>query len=201
MKPEKRKIHPGLGLTRNGVVRLILLPCLLAIAVFWQRSEPVQGQAHPSLRIRSESFSDGAAIPRRYTCDGANISPQLAWQAAPAGTKSFAMVMNDPDAPVDFTHWLVWNIAPAIHGLAESASPPGAMPQGAIEGKNSFGRMGYGGPCPPPGKPHHYVFRIYALDVRLDLPAGATRNQVEAAMSGHIVAQGQVIGTYQRTNP
>jgi hypothetical protein len=130
-----------------------------------------------------------------------NLSPHLEWQSAPAGTKSFAIVMDDPDAPTDFTHWLVYNIPPSVRELAEGASTQRSMPQGAAEGRNDFGRSGYGGPCPPRGNPHHYVFRVYALDLRLDLFAGATRKQVDAAMSGHVVAQGQAVGTYQRMTP
>ncbi|MFZ0339579.1 MAG: YbhB/YbcL family Raf kinase inhibitor-like protein [Terracidiphilus sp.] len=161
-------------------------------------SEPAQVQARASLWARSSSFADGAMIPIRLTCDGANLSPHLHWQSAPRGTKSFAIVMDDPDTPSDFTHWLVYNIAPGVRELAEGASTKGTMPPGSAEGKNSFGHSGYGGPCPPRGNPHHYVFRVYALDRLLDLPPGATRKELEAAIDGHIVSQGQIVGLYQR---
>jgi hypothetical protein len=137
-------------------------------------------------------------IPRRHTCDGANLSPHLQWQSSPAGTKSLAIVMDDPDAPIDFTHWLVYNIPSGVRELAEGASTQGAMPQGSAEGRNNFGRLGYGGPCPPPGNPHHYVFRVYALDLLLHLPPGASKKQLDAAMQLHIVSQGQIVGIYRR---
>ncbi len=108
--------------------------------------------------------------------------------------------MNDPDAPIDFTHWLAYNIQPGVRRLAEGASPHGIMPKGSAEGKNSFGRLGYGGPCPPPGKPHHYVFRLYALDVLLALTPGASREQLEFAIHGHVLAEGQLIGVYRRSS-
>lgn len=150
------------------------------------------------MELKSTSFSDGASIPARYTCDGAGVSPSLDWSGAPGSTKSFALVVHDPDAPVDFTHWLAYDIPQGVNQLAEGASNNGAMPSGSVEGVNGFRRMGYGGPCPPGGKPHHYVFLLYALDTNLGLPAGATREQVQSAMRGHIVATGRLVGSYGR---
>ena len=198
MKPEMSKIGRGPCFKWIFPFAIVLSSCVLASVLLWQRSEPAHGQARASLRVRSASFSDGGSIPRDFTCDGANLSPQLEWQSAPAGTKSLAIVMDDPDAPIDFTHWLVYNIPPGVRELAEGASQQGAMPHGSAEGMNNFGRSGYGGPCPPYGNSHHYVFRVYALDRVLDLSAGATRKQVDAAMRGHVVAQGQIIRIYQR---
>jgi hypothetical protein len=198
MNPDARNKKIGRGLKRIGVFAVVFLSCLLASVLLWQRSKPVQGQERPALRLRSSSFPNDGMIPRRYTCDGANLSPQLHWQSAPTGTKSFAIVADDPDAPIDFTHWLAWNIAPGLREIAEGASQQGVMPQGSAEGRNNFGRLGYGGPCPPPGNPHHYVFRVYALDLLLDLPPGATRRQLDAAMDRHIVGWGQIVGIYQR---
>jgi Raf kinase inhibitor-like YbhB/YbcL family protein len=126
------------------------------------------------------------------------VSPELHWASAPAGIRSFAILMSDPDAPIDFTHWIAYNIPSSARGLAEGASAHDGMPEGSAQGTNSFGRFGYGGPCPPAGKSHHYVFRLYALDVRLALPPGALRDRMEAAMSGHILAEGQIIGIYRR---
>ncbi len=178
---------------------VVFLLGLLALITFSQReSNTAHGRTQAPLQVSSSSFSAGGAIPRRFTCDGAGISPNLQWTSAPAGTKSFAVVMHDPDATVDFTHWLAYNIEPNIHELAEGASPHTAMPQGFAEGINSFGRFGYGGPCPPAGKPHHYVFQIYALDARLDLPPGAARNQLETAIKQHVIAEGQTVGIYGR---
>jgi Raf kinase inhibitor-like YbhB/YbcL family protein len=152
-----------------------------------------------ALLVRSSSFSDGGSIPRRFTCDGAGDSPNLQWPVVPAAAKSVAIVMNDPDAPVDFTHWLVYNIPPGVRGLAEGASQQ-AMPQGSAEGINDFMRPGYGGPCPPAGKPHHYVFRLYALDIRLDAPPGATRKQLDSAIERHVIAEGQIVAMYRRAS-
>jgi Raf kinase inhibitor-like YbhB/YbcL family protein len=180
---------------------MLSLPSLLVYLFLWQLPlVPAQGQARSSLQVSSASFSDGGSIPQQFTCDGADGSPNLQWPAAPAGTKSFAIVMDDPDAPVDFTHWLVYNIPPGVHELTQGASAQAAMPRGSAEGANDFRRLGYGGPCPPAGKPHHYGFRIYALDIRLDLPPGAARKQLDSAIKQHIVAEGQIIGIYQRTN-
>jgi Raf kinase inhibitor-like YbhB/YbcL family protein len=198
MKPQLSTFDRGPCLKRILAIAIVSSSCLLATVLLSQPSGLAHGQARTSLWVRSSSFSNGRSIPARYTCDGADLSPVLQWQSAPAGTKSFAIVMDDPDAPIDFTHWLVYNIPPGVRELAEGASQQGAMPHGSVEGRNDFGRPGYGGPCPPRGNPHHYVFRVYALDRLLDLPAGAAGKQVHAAISGHIVAQGQIVGTYQR---
>ena len=191
-----KNINPGLK--RICIFVTVFLSCLIASVLFWRGFEPVHGEARASLWVRSLSFADGAMIPGRHTCDGANFSPQLRWQSAPAGTKSFAIVVDDPDTPTDFTHWLVYNIAPGVREFAQNASTHAASHQGAAEGTNDFGDSGYRGPCPPRGKPHHYVFRVYALDRLLDLPPGATRKQLDAAIDGHIVSQGQIVGLYQR---
>jgi hypothetical protein len=198
MKPQISTFDRGPCLKRILAIAIVSSSCLLATVLLSQPSGLAHGQARTSLWVRSSSFSNGRSIPARYTCDGADLSPVLQWQSAPAGTKSFAIVMDDPDAPIDFTHWLVFNIPPGVRELAEGASQQSAMPHGSVEGRNDFGRPGYGGPCPPRGNPHHYVFRVYALDRLLDLPAGAAGKQVHAAISGHIVAQGQIVGTYQR---
>ena len=200
MNPEMRTIKAGRRTKPITAAAILFLVCMLAVFALWRRQSVLaHEEAHAALRIQSMSFSNGGAIPRRYTCDGENRSPDLEWASAPAGTKSFAVVMSDPDAPIDFTHWLAYNIPPSDRGLAEGASAHGAMPQGSAEGTNSFGRFGYGGPCPPPGKPHHYVFRLYALDIPLSLPPGAARGQLESAISDHVLAEGQIIGIYRRT--
>jgi len=201
MEPQTRRIKPERRARRITVFAMLFLPSLLVFLILWQlRSVPVQGQARSSLQVSSASFSDGGSIPQQFTCDGADLSPQLEWHSAPPSTMSLAIVMDDPDAPVLFTHWLVYNIAPGVRGLPQNASTHAASHQGAAEGTNSFGRFGYGGPCPPTGKPHHYVFRIYALDIRLDLPPGAARKQLDSAIEQHIVAEGQIIGIYQRAS-
>ena len=172
---------------------------LLAAWLVQAQGQPVFAFSNParSFHLSSASFS-GGVIPARYTCQGTGISPELHWEGVPAQAKSVALVMHDPDAPVDFTHWLVYNIPSETHNLPEGASLTASMPDRAAEGTNSFRRSGYGGPCPPPGKPHHYQFHLVALDRRLDLPSGAERFQVEAAMDRHVIAEAETVGTYQR---
>jgi Raf kinase inhibitor-like YbhB/YbcL family protein len=178
----------------------LALICLLVLVLSCRRQPSwAHSQAHVNIVIRSSSFSNGGAIPQRFTCDGAGLSPNLQWATLPAGTKSIALVMHDPDAVIDFTHWLAFNIPPGMRSLAEGASGQSAMPAGSSEGTNDFDRLGYGGPCPPGSKPHRYVIQVYSLDTRLALRPGAFRKQLDAAMDGHILAEGQIVGTYQRT--
>jgi Raf kinase inhibitor-like YbhB/YbcL family protein len=134
----------------------------------------------------------GGTFPREFTCDGANRRPHLQWSTPPSGTRELVIEMLDPDAPGGtFTHWLVYGIPPGISSLA-------AVPAGVAEGVNDFGRRGYGGPCPPRGPMHHYHFVVLALDTRLDLAAGATRSDLESRISGHVLARGELVATYQR---
>jgi Raf kinase inhibitor-like YbhB/YbcL family protein len=199
MRPETDGPSLGPRILRVGAIVAAALGCLLAFLLLAQHSSTSsEVQAGPSIKFRSTSFANSASIPSRYTCDGADVSPGLEWSGAPPGTKSFALVMHDPDAPVDFTHWLAYDIPSGVDHLSEGASNDGAMPKGSAEGVNSFRRIGYGGPCPPAGKPHHYIFLFYALDADPGLPAGATREQLESAMRGHIVATGRLNGSYKR---
>ena len=150
------------------------------------------------MKLTSTSFQ-GNQIPAKFTCNGAGISPQLAWSAPPAGTVSFALIVTDPDAPGrTFVHWLLYDLPAETRALPEGLPGLGQLSDGSRQGRNDFGEIGYGGPCPPPGSPHHYHFTLYALDAKLNLPVGATRAQVEGAMQGHILASGELIGTYQR---
>lgn len=157
---------------------------------------PASPTAPPSsgLRVWSPAFDYGARIPVQYTCDGPDRIPPLRWEGLPAGTKSLVLIMDDPDAPMGtWVHWVVFDIPPETQGIEEGQAPPGRS------GRNSWGRTGYGGPCPPRGKPHRYFFRLYALDVpTLGLPEGASREQVDRAMQGHILAQAEWMGTYGR---
>jgi len=144
------------------------------------------------MKITSSAFQEGGNIPSKFTCDGSDSSPPLQIAEVPSGAKSLALVVDDPDAPSGlFTHWIVWNISPQTNAIAEGSAPNG------VQGTNHFGKSGYGGPCPPPGT-HRYYFKIFALDRELNLPAGAKRNQLDAAMKGHIVAQGELMGRYSR---
>lgn len=152
-----------------------------------------------ALPMSSPAFQDGDRIPIRYTCQGQDVSPPLAWGELPAGAKSLALIMDDPDAPGGvFTHWVFFNIPSDTRQLPEALLAQPQLPSGALQGKNDFGRIGYGGPCPPPGSPHRYRFTLYALEQPLDLKAGASKKQVLNAMQRHILAQGQLTGTYQR---
>ena len=149
--------------------------------------------------LRSTAFSNGGQIGTRYTCDGADISPALMWEGVPDGTQSLALIADDPDAPMGtWTHWTVWNIPGRATLLPEDSAKVELLDNGARQGKNDFKRIGYGGPCPPPGKPHRYFFKLYALDARLGVKAGAGRGELEAAMKTHILAEAEWMGTYGR---
>jgi Raf kinase inhibitor-like YbhB/YbcL family protein len=151
------------------------------------------------MQLTSTAISERAAIPRQYTGDGQDVSPPLRWSGAPAAVKSYALICDDPDAPRGtWVHWVLWNLPPDQHELAEGVAAMASLPNGARQGKNDFGKVGYGGPAPPAGKPHRYFFKLYGLDKMLDLPEGATKAQLEQAMKGHIVASGQLMGTYAR---
>ena len=144
------------------------------------------------MKITSSAFQEGGSIPSKFTCDGGDTSPPLQIAQVPSGAKSLALVVDDPDAPSGlFTHWMVWNISPQTNIIAEGSTPKG------VHGTNDFGKFGYGGPCPPSGT-HRYYFKIFALDRELDLPPGTKRSQLDAAMKGHIVAQGELMGRYSR---
>lgn len=153
------------------------------------------------MELRSPAYRPGGVIPDRYTCNGANLSPRFTWSGVPAGTKSLALVLHDPDAPGDggFTHWIVYDLDPAIQQIDESAPQNAQSTEFGTQGKNDAGRLGYKGPCPPSGK-HRYVARLYALDLELDLPPGATRQELEFAMQGHILAQAALTGTYGKSD-
>jgi Raf kinase inhibitor-like YbhB/YbcL family protein len=151
--------------------------------------------------ISSTAFAPNGPIPSRYTCEGADTSPPLEWSGTPKGTRSFALIVDDPDAPDPakpqkvYVHWVVFNIPPTTSKLAEGAAK-GGLPQGAAQGSNDWGKQTYGGPCPPIGR-HRYFFKLYALDTELELKS-PNKAQLESALRGHILAQAQVVGTYQK---
>jgi Raf kinase inhibitor-like YbhB/YbcL family protein len=145
------------------------------------------------MKITSSAFQEGGNIPSKFTCDGVDTSPPLHFEQIPAEAKSLALIVDDPDAPSGlFTHWLVWNIDPKTMAI-----PEGSAPTSAVQGKNDFGKSGYGGPCPPSGT-HRYFLKIFALDRQLDLAAGSNRAELDAAMRGHVVAQGELMARYSR---
>ena len=151
------------------------------------------------MQLTSTAFSEGGAIPARFTCDDRNVSPVLSWSGAPAGAKSLVLIADDPDAPGGtWVHWVLYDLPVATSELAEDTPKTQYLPGGAKQGLNDFKRLGYGGPCPPPGKPHRYFFKLYALDTLLELKPGATKNEVERAMQKHILGQGQLMGIYKR---
>ena len=151
------------------------------------------------LTLGTSSFEPGKNIPMKYTCDGDDLSPQLSWEGAPEGTETFALIMDDPDAPGrTFTHWVVYNIPEFRNELPEGVRAEKLIKKNCSQGLNDFGMMGYGGPCPPHGKPHRYRFHLYALNSVLDVPSGVSKNAILAAMKGHVLAEAEIIGLYGR---
>jgi Raf kinase inhibitor-like YbhB/YbcL family protein len=144
-----------------------------------------------TITVTSAAFSNGGKIPDRFTCKGADESPMLQFHGIPGSAKSLVLIVDDPDAPSGlFTHWLVWNIDPSMTEIAEKN-----VPTGAVQGTNDFGKIGYGGPCPPSGT-HRYFFRVSSLDQKLNLKSGAKRSELDKAMQGHIVARGELMARY-----
>ncbi len=151
------------------------------------------------LLVSAEDFKEGENIPDEYTCEGANVSPAISWGKTPSGTKSIAVIMDDPDAPGrTFVHWVIFNIPAEKQGLPKNVEKKERLADGSVQGINDARKIGYYGPCPPPGKPHRYFFKVYALSKKLDLSAGASKTQLEKAMEGSILGQGAVMGTYGR---
>jgi Raf kinase inhibitor-like YbhB/YbcL family protein len=152
-----------------------------------------------SFELTSTAFSAGETIPKKFTCDGPDVSPKLSWNDPPAKTESFALIMDDPDAPAGtWVHWVLYDVPADAKELPEGVPKQEQLASGARQGRNDFGRIGYGGPCPPPGKPHRYFLKLYALDTKLNLKSGATKADLERAMKGHILAQADRIGRYGR---
>jgi Raf kinase inhibitor-like YbhB/YbcL family protein len=151
-----------------------------------------------NLILESSAFGAGADIPPRHTCDGDDLSPPLHWHGAPDGTVTFALIVEDPDAPAGtWVHWTLFGLPASATNLAEGASGTGTLPSGTVEGRNSWGRNGYGGPCPPSGT-HRYFFRLYALDAPIGLGARADVAEVRGAMQGHVLAEAERMGRYRR---
>src|SRR5262249_26219114 len=155
-----------------------------------------------TLKLMSTAFWEGDTVPRQYTADGMNVSPPLEWTGMPPGTRGFALTCDDPDAPSKtWVHWVLYNVPGEERRLPDGIRPREEveLPPGAGQGKNDFGKIGYGGPAPPRGKRHQYLFTLYALDAALDLPPGATEEQLRAAMKGHVLDQGLLTGSYGRS--
>ena len=172
----------------------------VALSIALSASCSAKPAAPATMTITSPAFADNGGIPAKYTCDGAGVSPPLAWSGVPGTAKALALIVDDPDAPdpaapkVTWVHWVVYNLPPASGGLPEAAV---ALPPGATQGTTDFKNTAYGGPCPPVGR-HRYFFKLYALDAPLPDLGSATKAQVESAMVGHVVAKAELVGTYKR---
>jgi Raf kinase inhibitor-like YbhB/YbcL family protein len=190
--------NPLYGLLRRTVavvapLMLILLALFVADYVRGQQPSPSK------IELKTSSFTPGGFIPKRFTCEAADISPALSWTDPPAGTQSFAIIEDDPDAPSGtFVHWLVYDLPAAYRRLPEGLSGDDQMAGGGRQGTNDFSRTGYNGPCPPRGQAHRYFIRFYALDVKINLRPAATRSELDAAMQGHILAQAELMGRFKR---
>ncbi len=152
-----------------------------------------------ALKIQSPAFKDGEEIPALYTCQGKDVSPYLKWEGAPQNTKSFALISDDPDAPMGtWVHWVIFNIPPQVNELPEGVKKTNNLENGAAQGLTDFGRVGYGGPCPPPGKYHRYFFKLYALDIIVDLDSSSGKDDLLKAMEGHILDKAEIVGRFKR---
>ncbi len=166
--------------------------CLVVAAQLW-------GGFSMSFNLESSAFQDGGEIPKKFTCEGADVSPPLTWGEPPAGTKSLALITDDPDAPAGtWVHWVMYDLEPQARHLQEGVAKSETVSGTGRQGLNDFGKTGYGGPCPPPGKPHRYYFKLYAVDTMLNLKARVKKRDVEQAMKGHILAEAQLMGKFRR---
>ena len=148
--------------------------------------------------LQSSAFQNGGNIPKKFSCEAADVTPELNWSGAPEKTQSFALIADDPDAPMGtWVHWVIYDLPPNTTKLSEGV-PKQEQAASGTQGKNDFGKIGYGGPCPPPGKPHRYFFKLYALDGKLNLKPGARKAELETAMKGHVLAQAELVGRYGR---
>jgi len=196
-------LAPRLHFPPPGQNLLVIIMIVLLAACGEKPSLPASGVSAtpPPLTLTSPAFAQGEAIPSKYTCQGDDSSPALQWPAPPSGTKSLALIVDDPDAPMGtWVHWVIYNIPPETSELAEGASKANAaefhLPKDALQGPTSFNRSDYGGPCPPSGT-HRYFFRLYALDIALNRP-GLNKAALLDAMKGHVVAAGELMGTYKQ---
>lgn len=152
-----------------------------------------------ALELKTAAFEPNGNIPKKFTCDGPDVSPALSWTGAPQKTQSFALIADDPDAPAGtWVHWVLFDLPGTAKDLPEGVPKEKELKNGGRQGTTDFKKIGYGGPCPPPGKPHRYFFKLYALDAKLNLPSGATKQQVEQAMEGHVLAKAEIMGKYGR---
>jgi Raf kinase inhibitor-like YbhB/YbcL family protein len=150
-----------------------------------------------SLQLTTTAFPASGTIPKKFTCDGPDVSPALSWTDAPTGTKTFALIVDDPDAPAGtWVHWVLYNLPAGTHKLPEGVGKDSELPDGSRQGRNDFGKIGYNGPCPPRGSVHRYFFKLYALDSKLELKAGSTKADLERTMQNHVLAHSELIGKF-----
>lgn len=185
--------------SRGAVVRAALISMIyLSAAGYAAGQNEIKEGSSMAMQVASPAFDHQTSIPIKYTCRGRDVSPPLEWSDVPAGVKSYALIVDDPDAPMGtWVHWVVFNIPASTRSLSENVPPGPRLEDGSIQGVGSAGRNGYQGPCPPSGR-HRYYFKIYALDTALDLPQSANKNAVVAAMQGHVLAQGQLMGYFSK---
>jgi len=177
----------------------VVIPLLTLAMSMFVVPDRVPGQQAAKLELRTSSFEPGGFIPKRFTCVGADVSPALTWSDPPGGTQRFAIIEDDPDAPSGtFVHWVVYDLPASYRQLPEAVPRKDEMAGGGRQGTNDFSRVGYSGPCPPPGKAHRYFIRLYALDAPTSLPPAASRSELDSAMQGHILAQAEMMGRFKR---
>lgn len=180
----KRRVFISQSFAIFGLLGLSLISCNPKVA--------------KTMKLTSNAFVDNGLIPVEYTCDGADMSPPLSWEEIPPNTQSLTLIVDDPDAPgMTFVHWVVYDLPPTVKQLQEKIPSSKTIANGGIQGKNDFGKLGYGGPCPPSGT-HRYFFHLYALDKKLNLEPGVSKNQILTAMAGHVLAKAELMGKYQR---
>lgn len=151
-----------------------------------------------SFQLTTDAFPNEGPIPKKFTCDGQDVSPELDWTDPPAGTRAFSVIVDDPDAPAGtWVHWVLYDLPPDAHNLDEGVPKKDRLSNGACQGRNDFGKIGYNGPCPPRGSVHRYFFKLYALDSETKLKPGAAKRDLERAMKGHILAESERIGKFQ----
>ena len=152
-----------------------------------------------TLQLTTAAFQPGGSIPKKFTCDGPDVSPALSWTEPPAGTQAFALIVDDPDAPAGtWVHWVLYDLPANARALPEGVAKANELPDGSLQGRNDFGKVGWNGPCPPKGPAHRYFFKLYALGAKVNLKAGATKADLERAMKGHVVASAELVGKYGR---
>ncbi|HEV2492928.1 MAG TPA: YbhB/YbcL family Raf kinase inhibitor-like protein [Terriglobia bacterium] len=194
--PKRSQNRAALSLILAGTGSVVLYVCGSTPTT---NASGVSDSSPAALALRTSAFKPGGDIPAKFTCAGPNISPALDWGEPPSGTQSFTLIMDDPDAPSGtWVHWVVYDLPASTRRLPEGVKKGDALKSGGQQGVNDFGDAGYGGPCPPPGKPHRYFFKLYAVDKPLGLAAGVRKPQVESTLKGHILAQSELMGRFRR---